>query len=197
MNSLFRRTLVLLAISPLLAAFHCGGDDGPAASLQGYSVTIQSINESDISGGVLAKDENVSNGSGNPWGDMIARGRDACGGERPQRFVFRALRVGLAASKDVSGFEDLVSGELSVRLLDTRGSDATALKVTLGSLTQPTGAAPLDVPVTASTEALAALADRLAGGDFHIGVTAQTSRRDDKEFSVDISVSFDVEAFCQ
>jgi hypothetical protein len=72
----------------------------------------------------------ISTESGNPWGEFIRRSEDRCGRE-PTGFEVLSASIALdqGGSSSVSGLDDVISGQATVFVASTRGSDADALRV--------------------------------------------------------------------
>ncbi len=191
------RSLAPLSALLLAALAGCGGGSVDSGTM---TITVNSMNESDIrTPGVVQKDENISNDSGNPWGEFVKRARDQCGGD-PAGFEVLGASVGLDTSgggnvqrfEDVSGAGDAVTAFFA----STSGSDATAVKADVGSVTGPTGAGPIPLALSATRASLAPLHGRLVGGDFHVGVRVGTYLTAQDRFTMDVRVSFSVRAHC-
>lgn len=188
-----RRILVAPFLATLaLAACGLGPvESGPLA------VTVNSVNESDVQGGVVWKDENISNDSGNPWGEFVRRARDTCGAD-PVAFEVVSASVALDTSGGpgmVSRFEDVVSGTAAVRFLSTSGSDPAAVSADVGQVAAPAGPGPIPLALLGTRSALAPLHARLLGGDFHVGFRAGVLPGAGP-FTMDVRVDFAALAHC-
>jgi predicted small lipoprotein YifL len=188
------RPLAALALALALTA--CGRgpvDSGPLA------VTVNSVNQSDIQvPGVVQKDENISNDSGNPWGEFVRRAREECGAD-PVAFEILGASVALDTSGGagvVSRFEDVVSGMAAAHFSSTSHSDPAAVSADVGSIATPAGAGPIPLVPSGTRAALAPLHDRLVGGDFHVGFRAETSLGAGDAFTMDVRVDFAARAHC-
>ncbi len=180
------------------AVWACGDDGllGPAESVT-IALTINSMNPSDIEAGIIEKDENISTETGNPWGEFVAAAREECLGDPAGfRVVAASLGVDVAGSQNVTGLEDVISGQAIVFFASTRGSDADAVRVNVASATGLSGPGPVSLNVLASRADLNVLLERLAGGDFHVGLRAETSRTENDSFSMDARVTFRARAHC-
>jgi hypothetical protein len=160
---------------------------------------VNSVNQSDIQvPGVVQKDENISNDSGNPWGEFMRRAREECGAD-PVAFEVLSASIALDTSGGpgmVSRFEDVVSGMAAANFSSTSHSDPAAVSADIGSTAAPTGAGPLPLATSGSRAALAPLHDRLVGGDFHVGFRAETSLGPGDAFTMDVRVDFAARAHC-
>ncbi|MDH3272349.1 MAG: hypothetical protein OEN56_13500 [Gemmatimonadota bacterium] len=157
------------------------------------------MNSSDIDPpGVIEKDENISTETGNPWGDFIRIAEDRCG-RSPVAFevLSVALALDVAGSADVQVLDDVISGDATVFFASTQGSDAAAVRVDVASASGVSGVGPVNLPVTASRAQLSALYERLLGGDFHVGLRAQTDRVDTESFSMDARITFEARGICE
>lgn len=190
-----------------LALAGCGGSDpgdsgnGPGPVDSGnVTIRIDSINESDIrTAGTVQKDGNISTGTGNPWGTFVGQAKAECGKD-PVGFEVTSLSIGLDTSgggSTTTRFEDVVDGAATVFFASTQGSDAAATKADVGSVSAPTGAGPVAVPVSATRSSLDPLLARLVGGDFHVGFRAATSLTDRDDFSMDVRVTLAARAHCE
>lgn len=181
-----------------LAASACGDSDpmGPVLSPT-ITLTVNSMNPSDIEGGFIDKDENISTETGNPWGEFMKAATDECGRD-PAGFEITYVALGLDTdgSSGVDGLEDVFSGTASVILRSTQGSDASATQVEVGSGTV-SGTGPSVLGIAAGRSQLLPLHDRLVGGDFHVAVRGATHRQPDDDFSADVRVTLAATAFCK
>jgi len=193
-----RRTAAAGLTVLLTATASCGDALGPVDSIP-MTLTINSMNSSDIDPpGVIEKDENISTETGNPWGEFIRLAEDQCQAA-PIGFEVLSVSIGLdvAGSSGVQVLEDVISGDATVFFASTQGSDAAAVRVDVGSRSGVTGAGPVSLPVTATRAQLGALLERLLGGDFHVGLRAETDRLDTDSFSMDVRVTLQNRAICE
>ena len=187
--------LIRIILSAMIIVFFtgCEEDEGPITS-NTFSITVNSINQSDVSDiGVIEKDENISNGTGNPWSEFIKEAESEFG-KLPQRFEIVSATVQLTDTEGLNSFEELVSGKMAVRFLSTQGSDADAAKVEIGNFTNPTGSSAIELTQLANASDLSVLRERLLGGDFHVGFWSQTNLNKDDTFSFDVIIKFVVRA---
>lgn len=182
----------------VIAAVAVGCSDvlGPVDSTE-IQTTVNSMNESDITNDVIEKDENISNESGNPWGEFIDRAESTCEAP-PDGFAVRSASLALVTeeSTGVQALEDVIDGDATVHFLSTRGSDADAVRVNVARVTDPTGTGPVSMNVIASRQDLRDLRERMRGGDFHVGFRAETSRDSSSDFSMNVRIRFRARAFC-
>ena len=85
--------------SLVIAAVAVGCSDvlGPVDSTE-IQTTVNSMNESDITNGVIEKEENISNESGNPWGEFIDRAESTCEAP-PEGFAVRSASLALVGHR--------------------------------------------------------------------------------------------------
>ena len=172
----------------------CDEDQGPITS-NTMTIVVNSLNQSDINDqAILEKDENISNDSGNPWGEFIKEA-EAEFGRGPERFEMVSVSMQLSDKEGISNFDELISGKMSARFLSTQGSDNDAIKVELGSIMSPTGQSAIELSNLASTSDMSVLHERLIGGDFHVGFYGETDLTKDNSFSVDVIIKFVVRAY--
>ena len=180
---------------PLLILAGCDETPGPADSGP-FTTSVNSMNESDIDAGMLAKDENVSNETGNPWGEFIKRAETVCGAD-PSGFSVLSATLSLDTSRsDVAGLEEVFTGPVVVYWSSTRGSDAGAVRVDVAGATSVAGTGPVTLEILATRRQLAALHDRLVGGDFHIGIEGSTTRDPADAFSITPVIAMEARAHC-
>ena len=163
------------------------------------TLTINSMNSSDIDPvGIIEKDENIGTETGNPWGEFIRLAEDQCQ-TTPAGFDVLSVTIALdvAGSSDVATLDDVISGDAIVFFASTRGNDAAAVRVDVGSGAGLAGVGPVNLPVIASRTQLAALLERMVGGDFHVGLRAETDRVDTDSFSMDVRVTIQTRAMCE
>lgn len=196
------RSRSILRVSALLvlsvSATACDDALGPVDSVP-IGLTINSMNSSDIEPtGIIEKDENISTETGNPWGEFIRIAEDQCGRE-PIGFEILSATLGLdvAGSSNVDVLEDVIHGDATLFFVSTQGSDADAVRVDIASGSNVTGVGPVDLTVTASRAELDGLWERLVGGDFHVGLNAETDRVGSDSFSMDAQVGFQARAICE
>jgi hypothetical protein len=185
-------------VLPVLILTTACSDLGPVDSAV-IALTINSMNSSDIDPpGIIEKDENISTETGNPWGEFIRAAEDLCG-DAVSGFEVLSATLGLdvAGSSGVSVLEDVISGDATVFFSSTRGNDATAVRVDVASMSGVSGTGPVNLPVTATRAQLQTLFERLLGGDFHVGLRAETDRLDSDSFSMDARVSISARAHCE
>lgn len=192
MKNIHKYKLVLVIASALLIG--CEEDQDPITS-NTMTVVVNSLNTSDINDqGILEKDENISNDSGNPWGEFI-KDAEAELGREPERFEIISASMQLTDRDGVDSFDELISGKMSARILSTQGSDDDALKVEIGSKMNPSGESAIELSDLASASELNILHERLLGGDFHVGFNGETDLTKDNSFSVDVIIKFVVRAY--
>jgi hypothetical protein len=191
-------TRILGFAALLSSAAACGDALGPVDSIP-MTLTINSMNSSDIDPvGVIEKDENIGTETGNPWGEFIRLAEDQCQ-TTPAGFDVLSVTIALdvAGSSDVATLDDVISGDAIVFFASTRGNDAAAVRVDVGSGAGLAGVGPVNLPVIASRTQLAALLERMVGGDFHVGLRAETDRVDTDSFSMDVRVTIQTRAMCE
>jgi hypothetical protein len=195
MQNINRLLQLIFAVLVSLQLIGCEEDKGPITSNE-ITIVVNSINESDINeDGILEKDENISNDSGNPWGEFIKDAEAECGGN-PDRFEIVSITVQISDQVGVTNFEDVIFGNASVHFLSTQGSDLDAVRVTIGSNNNLTGISANELTNMASSSDLNSLRDRLLGGDFHVGFRGETDLTKDDTFSMDVIIKFVVKAHC-
>lgn len=191
MKRMFAATLCTLVLAG------CGDSDplGPVISPT-ITLTVNSMNSSDIESGMLDKDENISTETGNPWGEFIRMAEDECKAD-PVGFEVThvALSLDTEGSNGVAGLDDVFSGAVSVIFRSTQGSDEDAAQVAVGS-GPVSGAGNSTLVASGTRSALAPLYERLLGGDFHVAVRGGTDRQHGDDFSMDVRVTFATTAFC-
>ena len=173
----------------------CEEDKGPITSNE-ILITVNSINQSDInSQGIIEKDENISNNSGNPWGEFIKEAETECG-SNAKNFEILGVSVQLTDTENIDGFEDIINGMGEVYFINTQGSDIDADRVLIGSSNNLAGMIPNELTNLASRNDLNLLYERLLGGDFHVGFRGETNLTKDDNFSFDVIIKFVVKAYC-
>ena len=196
MKRYIRRLPVVLVLVSSLAA--CDDPIGPVDSIP-MTLTINSMNSSDIDPpGRIEKDENISTETGNPWGEFIRQAETVCGADPVGFQVLNAsIALDVAGSSDVQVLEDVISGTATVFFASTQGSDADAVRVDVASGSLISGVGPVSLPVIATRGQLDTLHERLLGGDFHVGLQAETDRVDADSFSMDVRVTVQSSAICE
>jgi hypothetical protein len=187
----------LLAYAACFAIIGCQDSD-PLAPIVSpiITMTVNSMNGSDIESGIIDKDENISTETGNPWGEFMSDAVDQCGGDP---VGFEVAEVSLELDRDGSDIESLdevFSDSASVILRSTQGSDADADQVVIGSGMVQGAGGTFNFMVPVLRAELAVIHDRLVGGDFHVAVRGATHRQRGDDFSMDVRVSFGVRTFC-
>lgn len=150
----------------LLAAVGCG--DELAANTVNFSgpvtVNVDKFKDGDVRNNAFDSDKSINTESGNPYGSFLQQARAVLG--RPPAAVL-VERVTLTLGRDTRGvtaFEQFLGGPLTVYLAS---SSAT---VNLGTVTQPTGAGPVEVNIVATRDTLAPINNELVGGSFKVGI---------------------------
>ncbi|MFQ5629583.1 MAG: hypothetical protein ACE5I1_12540 [bacterium] len=157
------------------------------------------MNQSDIKpAGMISKDENISNETGNPWGEFIKRAESECQAS-PSAFEIVSVSIELdtSGSQNVNLLEEIMTGTATVYFASTRGSDEDALKVDVASKASISGSGIIRLENFASQSELQVLSERLLGGDFHVGLRAETSRTRNDAFSMDVRIIFEARAHCE
>jgi hypothetical protein len=195
MNYLHKFSKILFLIL-FVAINGCEDDKGPITSNE-IAITINSMNQSDInSQGIIEKDENISNNSGNPWSEFIKDSETECGSDA-KYFEIVSVSVQLSDTENLDGFEDLITCTGEVYFINTQGSDDDAVRVLIGNSSSLKGKLPNELINLASINDLNILYDRLLGGDFHIGFKGETNLSKDDTFSCDVIIRFVVKAYCE
>jgi hypothetical protein len=188
--------LILLGIQIFLS---CSTDTDPVSIDSGnISITVNSMNESDVdSSGIIEKDENISNDSGNPWGEFIKSAENRCD-KNPGGFEIISVSIELDenGSQNLSSLDEIITGSATVFFANTQHSDINATRVNVASVSAVSGTGPIELGDLASRADMSILLDRLLGGDFHVGLQAETSISDTSSFSMDVQIVFNVRAFC-
>lgn len=193
-----------LSVCFALAAVACAGTDaasGKTVDSGSIAVVISSMNPSDIrTAGTIQKDENISTGTGNPWGEFIKKAKAQCGKD-PAGFEIVSASISLDTSggggRTVTKLEDVISGTATVFFASTQGNDASATKVDVAEASRPTGAGPVSLTIRATKDALKPLQARLVGGDFHVGFRAATSKTSKDDFSMNVRATVAARALCE
>ncbi len=163
-------------------------DSGP------ISITVNSMNEGDIgSDGAVWKDENISTGTSNPWGDFVDAAEEECGGS-PVSFEFTSVTVSVELDGSAT-VDEILGGAAEVRILSTQGSDDDADKAVIASIETLSGAGPHTFDVGAGQDH-SSLHSRLLGGDFHVGFWAEVADPD-AELDMDVTIAFEALANCE
>jgi len=177
----------------LAAAAITGCAAGPVES-GSIAITVNSMNESDVGDdGAVWKDENISTGTSNPWGDFVKAAEEECGGS-PASFEFTSVTVNIALD-DGATADEILGGQAEVRVISTQGSDEDADKATIGSIALLNGVGPYNFEV-APTQDYSSFHDRLVGGDFHIGFWAEVVDVNEG-FDMDVTINFEALANCE
>ena len=191
-NKLVKLTSIMLVV---IITLGCEEDKGPITS-DTMTIVVNSLNQSDINDqGIIEKDENISNGTGNPWGEFIKDAEAECG-NNPDHFEVTSVTVQIADHDGVDVFEDVIQGNAYVYFMSTQGSDVDAIRVNIGSSSNLKGTSANELINLASSSELNVLRERLLGGDFHVGFNGQTNLTKNDAFSIDVIVKFVVRAYC-
>lgn len=192
-NSLIKIIFISVTFISLIG---CEEETGPITSNE-MTIVVNSINQSDINdSGKIEKDENISNNTGNLWGEFIKEAEAECGSV-PNKFEIVSLNIQLSDNEGVDVFEDAINGEAAVYFINTQGSDTDAIKVKVASGSNVTGLSSNELSNLASSGDLSVLTERLQGGDFHIGFSGATNLTKDDVFSFDVIIKFVVKAHCE
>ena len=199
MEVALNRLLCALLVSVLPAVLSCGGDSDPVGPFASgpMELTINSINPSDITAGIIDRDVSITSAAANLWASYIRLTTDLCGRE-PVGFSIGALALtlDLEGSVNVSALDDVIDGTVTVYFASTQGNDASAVRVDVGTGVV-SGIGSVGLEEVSTRETLAALYDRMLSSDFRVGIRAETSRTDSDDFSMVVEVSFLARAFCE
>jgi hypothetical protein len=193
-----------LTFGAALVAVACGETGGASSKTVDSGsivVAINSMNASDIrTAGTIQKDENISTGTGNPWGEFVKKAKAQCGKD-PAGFEVVSAVIALDTSgsggRTVTKFEETISGAATIFFASTQGNDASATKVDVADANRPTGAGPVALTIRAAKDALKPLQARLLGGDFHVGLRAATSKTSKDDFSMNVRATVAARASCE
>ena len=140
------RFAILLGAVVLAA---CGGDDPVSYSAPvGINLKVES---GDVSGAAISNDKDITNETGNPYGDFVTDARDQIGTD-PTRVELEHLTLTLGAqSTGVTALEQVYVGDVDVLFL----MHETNNTYPAGRVTNPSGAGPIEVDVLFESDAVA------------------------------------------
>ena len=155
-----------MAMLVLAMASGCGGED-PANTVNysgPVSINIDKFKDGEVRNNAFDADKSVSTESGNPYGMFLSQAR-ATLGRAPAAVVVDRVTLTLGRdSTGVTAFEQILGGPLVVYL------SSSSSTVNIGTITQPTGAGPVEVVITATRDTLAPINSDLIQGSFKVGI---------------------------
>lgn len=161
----------------------CGDD--LAANTVGFSgpvnISVDKFKDGDVRNDAFDADKSISTESGNPYGAFLQQARGALG-RAPAAVLVE--RVTLTLGRDTTGvtsFEQFLGGPLVVYLA------SAAATVIVGTVSQPTGAGPVEVSITATRDTLAPINAELVQGSFKVGLRVPAAAGRPRSFDAKIS----------
>lgn len=168
-------------------AASCGDGDPNAANTSNYSgpvaIRLDKFKDDDVRNGAFDSDKNVNTESGNPYGAFLQAARTTLGRQPAAVLVDRVTITLGADTRGVTAFEQVLGGPLVVYLADS------AATVNVASIAQPTGAGPVEVPVTATRDTLAPVQASLVNGGFKVGIRVPAAASRPNSFDMKVSAT--------
>ncbi|MEZ4411341.1 MAG: hypothetical protein R3A52_33390 [Polyangiales bacterium] len=173
----------------MIALAGCGAqsDGAGGANTAAYSdpvnVQLDKFKDGDVREGAFDADKSINTESGNPYGAFLQSARRALG-RAPAAVVVDRVTFTLGAdTRGVTAFDQVFTGPLVVYL----ASSSTTVNV--GTVTDPSGAGPVEVPVTATRASLDPIQDDLLNGSFKLGIRVAASASRPRSFDVKVATT--------
>lgn len=177
------RTRMNLGAALLLSLAGCGDD--LAANTVNFSgpvtINVDKFKDGDVRNDAFDADKNVNTESGNPYGAFLQQARGALGRAPAAVLVERVTLTLGRDSTGVTSFEQFLGGPLVVYLA------SSSTTVNIGSVTQPTGAGPVEVTITATRDTLAPINNDLVQGSFKVGIRVPAAAGRPRSFDAKIA----------
>lgn len=172
-----------LSLSLVTLLMACGDPD--AANTVNFSgpvsITIDKFKDGEVRNEAFDADKNVNTESGNPYGAFLQQARSALG-RAPAAVLVERITLTLGRdSTGVTSFEQFLGGPLTVYLAS---SSAT---VNVGTVSQPAGAGPVEVAITATRDTLEPLRADLVNGSFKVGIRVPAAAGRPRSFDAKVS----------
>ncbi len=187
-----KRELLRAALAVTLAVAGCGdasntGGGGGGVNTAGYSgpvnIRIDKFKPDEARNGVFDNDKSVNTESGNPYGAFLQAARAALGRDPAAVLVDRVTLTIDRDTRGVSAFEQVLGGPLTVYLA------SSSTTVNIGTVTQPTGAGPVEVTITATRDTLAPINARLLDGGFKVGIRVPVAAAPPRDYDLRIATT--------
>ncbi len=158
------------------------GNDPNTINYSGpVTIRLDKFKNDDVRNNAFDSDKDINSESGNPYGAFLQAARQRLGRDPAAVLVDRiTLTIG-EGTRGVTGFEQVLGGPLVVYFAK---SGAT---VNVGTLTQPMGAGPVEVTITATRDTLAPLANEMRTGGFKVGIRVPAAAGRPASFDLKIS----------
>lgn len=178
-----QRMRLSLGAALVLSAVGCGDD--LAANTVNFSgpvtINVDKFKDGDVRNDAFDSDKSISTESGNPYGAFLQQARGALGRAPAAVLVERVTLTLGRDSTGVTSFEQFLGGPLVVYLA------SSSTTVNIGTVTQPTGAGPVEVTINATRDTLAPINNDLVQGSFKIGIRVPAAAGRPRNFDAKIA----------
>jgi hypothetical protein len=184
---------MFLLSAVMLAMAGCG--DNLAANTVNFSgpvtINLDKFKDGDVRNNAFDSDKNVNTETGNPYGTFLQQARAALGRTPAAVLVERVTLTIGRDTRGVTSFEQFLGGPLVVYLANS------STTVNIGSVTQPTGAGPVEVTISATRDTLAPINSDLINGSFKVGIRVPAAAGRPNSFDAKIATVLYFRALAQ
>ena len=146
------------------------------------SIRIDKFKDGEVRNESFDVDKSINTESGNPYGRFLQQARTALG-RAPAAVVVERVTLTLGAdSQGVTSFEQFLGGPLTLYFVNSANTT-----VNVGTVTQPTGAGPVEVVITATRDTLAPIREDMVQGNFKVGVRVPAAAARPRSFDAKVS----------
>lgn len=182
------KSLKALAMCGLACAALVGCGDatgGGGANTVNFSgpvpINVDKFKDDEVRNESFDADKSINSEPGNPYGAFLQQAR-AVLGRPPAAVVLDRVTLTLGAdARGVTAFEQFLGGPLTLYLATSRTT------VNVGTVTQPRGAGPVEVTITATRDTLAPLQEELTQGSFKVGLRVPAAAARPRSFDAKIA----------
>jgi hypothetical protein len=174
-----------LSLGLVSLSMACGDPDATNTNTVNFSgpvaINIDKFKDGEVHNEAFDVDKNVNTENGNPYGAFLQQARGVLGRAPAAVLVERVTLTLGRDSTGVTSFEQFLGGPLTVYLA------SSSVTVNIGTVTQPTGAGPVEVSISATRDTLAPLQNDLINGSFKVGIRVPAAAGRPRSFDAKVS----------
>ena len=172
-----------LSLGLVSLSMACGDPDATnTVNFSGpVAINIDKFKDGEVRNEAFDVDKNINTENGNPYGAVLQQARGALGRAPAAVLVERVTLTLGRDSTGVTSFEQFLGGPLTVYLA------SSSVTVNIGTVTQPTGAGPVEVSISATRDTLAPLQNDMINGSFKVGIRVPAAAGRPRSFDAKVS----------